>query len=690
MHTSKKLLALLALALAQVGARAAAPNEDTAAGSVVFDSACAHCHGADGRGSQLGPSLLQRVAKDGDAELGKFLRTGSPERGMPPAAVTDGQMSLLLNYLRFLAASGGDSSKPATAKTASATTTTRAIKSFTPIDDHTLLNPSPDDWLWFSRTPDAQRFSPLKQVNTGNVSKLALAWARSLPNGLSYAIPLEYQGVLYLSTPTSTVMALDATTGDPLWEYHRQYANPNLGTQGHAKTIAIYDDMVYFTEPDATIVALDARTGQLRWEAPAGQRGHSGGVIVAKGKVISNGNCIRGPRDNCFIAANDAHTGKLLWKFNTIKQGDNDTWGGVPLDQRLASPWGLPGSYDPVNDLIYWGIANPMPTSRSERHGGNSAATAYSSPADLYSNSTVALNPDTGALVWYYQHLPGDDWDLDMNQERTLLRTAINPDPKQVRWINPDIKRGSVRDVVVNVGEGGGIWLLDRHSGEFLWATPFPFDVKNFFLSNIDVKTGKTYINRELLVERPGERHVVCYFNTRSFWPTAYYPDKNALYVPYIRNCLDMTSANPATKTPERRVGSAEPGVPENELNGLAKINLETGQITHWPMGRIPTNSAILTTAGNLVFWGDINRHYRAMDADSGKVLWDTTLGGPVSMSNITYSVNGRQYIAVIAGETLSQQTLTRMNMGPIPLQLDEPTGQATLYVFALPDTPKP
>jgi hypothetical protein len=124
-----------------------------------------------------------------------------------------------------------------------------------------------------------------------------------------------------------------------------------------------------------------------------------------------------------------------------------------------------------------------MPTTRANRHGGDSANVGYSAPTELYSNSTVALNPDTGALQWYYQHLPGDDWDLDMNEERIVLETAVNPDPAHVRWINPNIARGSTREVVVNVGEGGGLWLLDKYSGEFIWATPFPFDVSNFFLS---------------------------------------------------------------------------------------------------------------------------------------------------------------------------------------------------------------
>ncbi|HTR00840.1 MAG TPA: PQQ-binding-like beta-propeller repeat protein [Candidatus Acidoferrum sp.] len=658
------------------------------AGRTLFDAACAHCHGADGRGGQLGPSLLQRVNAETNANLTAFLRKGSPERGMPPAAVTDAQLPTLIAYLHTLVAAAPPPTSTAT--TASTTTVYRPIARYTAIDDKTLLNPDANDWLWFNRTPDSQRFSPLKQIDSHNVSKLALHWARSLPNGLSYTIPVVHDGVMYLTTPNGGVQALDATNGDPIWDYQRKYANAAQARQGRGKSMALYADMVYYLTGDNAIVALDAKTGALRWEASTGRRNNAGGLIVVNGKVISGGTCAAGPRDACYISAHDALTGKQVWQFNTIQEKDPttgvDSWNGVPLEQRLASPWGLPGSYDPVTKLLYWGIANPMPTTRGERHG-NATGVGTAAPTDLYSNSTVALDPDTGRLQWYYQHLPGDDWDLDMNEDRTLLRTALKPDPKFVKWINPKIKAGEVRDVVAMVGEGGGLWLLDRTSGEFLWSTPFPFDVPNYFLKDIDVTTGKTYINDALIVATPGERHIVCYFNTRSFWPMAYSPDHNSLYVPYVRNCLDISAADPAHGAREGRRGSAEPGVPEAQLNGLAKIDLATGEIAHWTTGRYPTTSAVLATAGNLVFWGDINHRYRAMDAATGKVLWETVLGGPVSMSNITYSVNGTQYVAVIAGETLAYQTLTRGGLGPIPLDLGEPTGDAALYVFALPTT---
>lgn len=661
--------------------------QDEASGRALFNSACAHCHGADGRGGELGPSVVPRVNEDDDSELANFLRTGSPDRGMPPTTVTSEQMPDLLEYLEFLASSSGGGDTSAVADTRPMVPND-VVEDFVPVDREMLLDPSPSDWLWFSRTADAQRFSPLDQIDTDNVSGLGLAWARAMPDGLSYAIPLVYDGVMYVNTPAASVIALDATTGDRIWEYRRDYENPAMARQDRSKTLSIYKDMVYYTAPDSTVVAIDARTGELRWEASAGNRGHSSGSIIVNDMVVSAGNCGRGPRENCFVSAHDAETGELIWRFYTVQADDEPpgfgTWGSVPLEERLASPWGLPGSYDPEHNLILWNIANPMPNSRLERHG-DPHEIGTSAPADLYSNSTVALDPETGELVWYYQHLPGDDWDLDMNQERILIDTPVSPDPEHVKWINPALSPGEERQVSFNIGEGGGIWALDRETGEFLWATPFPFDNEHFFLSDIDVETGITHINEKLLVDEPGENHLICYLNTRSFWPSAYHAERNALYVPYIRNCLDMSSADPASDQPESRLGAPEPGVAPDELNGLARIDAETGEITHWPTGRIPSTSAILATAGDLVFWGDVSGEYRAMHAGTGKVLWKTRLSGPISMSNITYSVDGRQYVAVIAANTLASGTITGAS-GPLDLDLEESHGSATLYVFALPN----
>ncbi|HEY7338760.1 MAG TPA: PQQ-binding-like beta-propeller repeat protein [Bryobacteraceae bacterium] len=554
------------------------------------------------------------------------------------------------------------------------------VQNFKPVTTDMLVNPSPNDWLMYSRTYDAQRYSPLKQIDTRNVGQLRLAWTRGLASGETESIPLVYNGVMYAVIPGAAVQALDATSGDLLWEYKRKVP-PNVAASARTKNLAIYDDIVVYTAPDSYVVGLDARTGEQRWETKAEESGHTSGPLVVEGKAITGRAC-SGKWENCFIAAHDVKTGKELWRFHTTPRpgepGD-ETWAGADLQKRLASVWGLPGSYDPVRKVLYWGVSNPMPNTRADRHNGNPDAISRSAPADLYSNSTLALNPDTGKLLWYYQHLPGDDWDEDYTHERTLLRTRVNPDPKYVKWINPDVPKGQERDMAVMVGEGGGVFALDRSNGQFLWATPFPYDTKEFLISNIDVKTGKTYINWDDVLKQPGERHVICFWNTRSYWPTAYSPVTNSLYVAYNDNCLDMTRANPATKQNERRVGIQRPGGNPDEFGGIGKINLSTGEILRFDLQRSPGTGAVLATAGGLIFHGDVNRRLRAFDSANGKLLWEQILGGPISVSTITYAVNGKQYVSVITGDNLANGGLARQ------AGMKTVTGHNAIYTFALP-----
>ncbi len=548
---------------------------------------------------------------------------------------------------------------------------------FVPVTTAMLENPSPDDWLMYSRTYDAQRFSPLKQISRQNVGRLRVAWMHEFGTGTFESIPLVYRGVMYVILPGSGVQAIDAASGSVVWEYKPA---GNI----RPKTLAIYDDLIFYTGPDSMLIALEAQTGKVRWEAKTAG-GSTSGAIVVDGKVLTGRTCAP-RRENCYVAAHDAKTGSPLWKFYTAA-GDDDpggkTWGGAPEATRVASTWGLPGGYDPVRRLVYWGIANPTPNTRSARHGGNPDAIPTEAPADLYSNSTVALNPDTGKLVWYYQHLPGDDWDEDYTHERTLFRTAVNPDPKFVKWINPDVRRGQQRDVMVMVGEGGGIWALDRTNGQFLWASPFPYDTKNFIISSIDGKTGIAHLNTDLIFREPGQQHTLCYWNTRSYWPLAYHPGQNALYVPYVDNCLDMTSAIPAKddqpSKPERRAGSRRSGIDVENFAGVMKINMSTGEARPIYKGRAPGNGAMLATSGDVVFWGDLDGKLHAFDAVSGRTLWETALPGAIQNSTITYAVNGRQYVAVFTGEgALTGGLIEQAGITP-------PRRHNAVYVFALP-----
>jgi alcohol dehydrogenase (cytochrome c) len=266
----------------------------------------------------------------------------------------------------------------------------KAPGAFKPVTDQTLRNPDPGDWLMYSRTYDAQRFSPLAEINRQNVRRLEKVWSGALPDaGTHESIPIVHDGVMYLVVPGGAVQALDAANGARIWEYKREFANAALATNTKTKTIAIYEDLVFYTAADGYVVALDAGTGKVRWETLAGTAAHTSGPIVVDGKVLTGRACNR-TRESCFIAAHDARTGKELWKFFTIPapgEPGSETWGpSGPAPNMMASVWGLPGSYDPVRKLVYWGISNPMPNTRLERHNGNPDAVSRTAPADLYSN----------------------------------------------------------------------------------------------------------------------------------------------------------------------------------------------------------------------------------------------------------------------------------------------------------------
>jgi alcohol dehydrogenase (cytochrome c) len=559
-------------------------------------------------------------------------------------------------------------------------------QAFVPVTDAILANPDPGDWLMMNRTYDEQRFSTLNQINKSNVGQLRMAWARGLPNGTQESTPIVYRGVMYLYAPGASIQAVDATNGDLLWEYKREYSGPNIGLRARNKSIAIYDDMVYFGAPDGFLVGIDAKTGKLRWETKVDNGGQTaGGLIVADGKVISNRTCGQSKRENCFIAAHDAKTGKEVWKFFvTAAPGEKggDTWADMPVDQRAAGPWGLPGSYDPKRKILYWGVANPNPYTRLTRHG-RADAVSYTAPANLFSNSTLALEVETGKLVWYYQELPGDDWDADHNHERILVHTRVNPDPRHVKWISSSLPRGEERDVVVTVAEGGGMFAIDQATGDFLWARPFPYDDPNINMNDIDLKTGQTRVNVDKLFKKDGDKIQGCYHNTRGLWAIAYHPGKNSLYVPFQDQCLEMTanSKDPTGWGPRR--GIMRPGSDPNKYMNLGKLDVATGELKVLYSQPQASAGSALVTAGDLIFWGDQNRRLRAFDADDGKVLWETVVGGMVMNSTISYAVNGKQYIMVFTGEGQSVSAgplgLTRTSM-PAAVR-----GHNSVFVFTLP-----
>lgn len=563
----------------------------------------------------------------------------------------------------------------------------QSAREFVPVTDAMLQNPAPEDWLMWRRTLDSWGFSPLDQINRENVSELRLVWSRALGPGTQQGTPLVYGGVMYMPNPRDLIQAIDAVEGDLIWEYRRSRPDDladymMAGLLDHNRNLAIYGSQIIDTSGDDYVFALDAMTGGLTWETqildykinPAHQ---TSGPIIANGKVISGRGCLpRGGPDACVITAHDANTGKELWRRRTIpapgEPGD-ETWGNVPFEERKhVGAWMVP-SYDPELNLIYIGTSVTSPAPKFMLGG--------ISNKHLYHNSTLALNADTGDIVWYYQHL-NDHWDLDHPFERLLVDTAVAPNPASVSWINPRLERGEVRKVLTGIpGKTGIVYTLDRETGEFLWATP---TVTQNVISGIDGATGAVSENAELVFTGTGQEVLACptWFGGKDWEAGAYSPLTNTMYMPLRNVCARMMATTGGDDIGSSLYSLAvrhqiAPGT--DQVGTVQAISAETGDVT-WVFEQRAATTSLVATGGGLVFGGDGNGRFRALDHETGEMLWEINLGSAITGFPIAYAVDGRQYVAVstgTAGTTTAHGRLTP--------ELRPSTGN-NLFVFALPD----
>ena len=551
-------------------------------------------------------------------------------------------------------------------------------RKFVPVTDAMLQKPDPANWLMWRRTLDSWGYSPLNQINRTNVAQLRLTWTRGLgPGNTQEATPLVYDGVMYIPNPGDYIQALDARTGDLIWDYKRKLPNPaRLTTK---RNLAIYGTNIIHTTSDNFLIALDAQTGKVSWETqildPTKPANASSGPIIANGKVISGRQCQPGAGyDGCVITAHDAKTGKELWRTHTMPRpgepGD-ETWGDVPLEQRWhIGTWMVP-SYDPELNLIYVGTSVTIPAPKFILGGNDNK--------HLYHNSTLALNADTGKIVWYYQHIV-DHWDLDHPFERLLVDTAVAPNPREVLWINPKVKPGERRKVVTGIpGKTGIVYTLDRKTGEFLWARPTVFQN---VVTKIDGETGAVSVNGEVTFSHLNESHLVCPgSNGGKNWPAgAYSPLTNTMYMPLQNMCMTATTTTDQ-RDPSKVYGismqqSVAPGA--DKVGAVWAISAETGY-TVWKHEERAGAMSLVATGGGLIFGGDANGRFRAYDDKTGKVLWEMNLGSPVSGYPITFTIGGKQYVAVTTGPSLVANSALRV----VP-EL-RPGNAAAVFVFALP-----
>ncbi len=535
-------------------------------------------------------------------------------------------------------------------------------RQFKPVTDAMLRSPSPADWLYWRGTGASQGYSPLNQINRTNVGNLQLAWSWQMETGSQQATPIVSDGVMYLPNPSGIVQALDAASGDLLWEY--RHPAPKGSRPGAAvRGLAIYDDKVFLTTLDARIVAINAVDGKVAWSTqvadPAKRFTFTAGAVVAKGKVIAGlQGCDRFYDEKCAIVALDARSGTEAWRVTTIAKAGaagGDTWGDVPTMFRAGTDMWMSGSYDPDLNLVYWSTSQAKPWTRAARGTDGDA---------LYSNSTLAIDPDTGKMVWYYQYLPGDTLDMDEVFENIL----VDDGPKRSLF---------------KMGKLGILWEVERRTGKFLRATDLGYQNS----VTVHPETGKVTF-RPNMIPKLNEEFDMCpsFGGVKSWRSMAYSPETRAFYIPAQLTCqkvifLDVKKIEGGGGAGMgRRDNYHHPDSGENLGEFVAMST--SGEVLWKKRQRAAFNTASLTTGGGLVFVGDWNRYINAYDVKSGDLLWQTRAPTSPQGFPITYAVGGRQYVAVPVGVgALSWGTDIPLVLTP---EIKRPNSGNSIMVFAL------
>ena len=516
----------------------------------------------------------------------------------------------------------------------------------------------PSNWLTYGRTYDEQRFSPLKEIDDHNVDQLHLAWYFDLDTRRGQeATPIVADGVMYFTSAWSKVFALNAATGALLWSYDPKVP-PEWGVNACCdvvnRGVAIWNGKIYLGTLDGRLIALDAATGKPVWETLTIDRKWrytiTGAPRAAAGKIfIGNGGAEMGVRG--YVSAYDGETGQLIWRFYTVP-GDPSKPFENPILKKAASTWtgawwktGGGGTvwdaivYDPGLDLLYIGVGNGGPWAgkyRSPQGGDN-----------LFTNSIVALKPETGEYVWHYQENPADEWDYDSDEQIILADLTFS---------------GRLRKVLLHAPKNGFFYVLDRSNGELISAKPY---TEINWASGIDVKTGRPIENPKaryhssakptLVIPGPGGAH--------SWQPMSYSPLTGLVYIPiqddgfpfqidpnYRWNPLAYNTGIDFTAASLPQDAAVKKAILKNVTGRLVAWD-PVQQKEAWSFKRAePWNGGTLSTAGNLVFEGTADGHFEAYRANSGEKLWSSPAGTSVMAGPVAYSINGEEYVAVLAG----------------------------------------
>lgn len=545
------------------------------------------------------------------------------------------------------------------------------LDSIRAVTDAMLASPPDGAWLMWRRTYDAFGFSPLKKISRANIDRLRIAWTWTLPRGTNQSAPLVHDGVMFVLGYGDNVQALDARTGDLLWQYSRRL--PRGVGPSVKRSMSIYGTRLYVPTSDVHIVALDVKTGAVVWDMAVGdpKAGFrmTGGPIVARGKVMI-GTTGRAEGGN-YIVALDADTGKEAWRFYSIARPDapgGASWNGVPLEKRNGGSFWIPGSFDPVQGLAFFAPGNTYDTAPLR----NSVNQPGVTNDGLYLDSTLALDVDTGRLAWHFQHQANGQWDLDWAFERQIIELPVN---------------GRMRRVVLTGGKQMIFDMVDAESGRYISSLDVgtKLGLQNV-VTAIDAKTGAKIVDASL-VPGDGQTKMICPHvgGGRDWMPTSYNPSSRVLYIPLVEACMDLVPVAEGERgnlTTGVRWTVRPPPASDGKYGRMQALHVETGKTVWTERQRAPVTSGVLATAGGLVFVGGLDRMFSAHDAVTGDRLWNVRLNDVPAGVPISYSVNGQEYVAVIAAPGGYQ---SRAYTVLVPEIQNPPDQGATLWVFEVP-----
>jgi alcohol dehydrogenase (cytochrome c) len=674
---------LCAAASAQISAGYSAAQ--ATAGKTAYETSCAACHGNGLDDGQFAPALkgadfLSHWGGKPVSTLLDFTADQMPKGA--PNSLSPEQYQNILAYImqgNLIAASPtvltADSAKQMLlpARSGKGTAVLAAgvkmppdphpaanpLDKITPVTEAMLASPPDGDWLSWRRTRDASGFSPLTEINKSNVKNLTPVWSWTLPVGPAEATPIVHDGVMFVFGYRDIIQAFNAASGDLLWQYTRRLPKETRPTV--KKGLAILGNRLYSATSDGHVIALDVKTGNVVWDTGLGQE-PGVRVSIDSGPIIAKGNVIVGTvGGHPFVAALNGDTGKEVWRFGTIaKDGEpGDTWNGVPYEKRSGGAVWEPGSYDEANNLVYFGPGQTYDTGplATLLPGKNNDA--------LFTDTTLALNPETGKLAWYFQHVPNDQWDHDWAFERMLF-TA----------------RG--KRLVATAGKQGLYDVLEAGTGTYQYS--FDPGLQNVILS-VDPETGAKKINPETLAG-DGKSHFVCpaTAGAKNFMPSSYNPATHVMVTPLTEVCADFVPVEQGER------GFLSTGIRQNmrprpDSDGLygrlEAFDLTTGKPLWKIRQRGSFQTGILAVKG-LIFAGDIDRQFAAYDDANGQKLWHMRLSEASNGNPVAYSVSGKEYIALVTG-TGDTHSADFDNL--YPEIKNQPTRTETVWVFALPDS---